>query len=402
MSPARPPVARRVAAFGTTVFSEFSALALKHQAVNLGQGFPDFDGPDAIKDAAVQAIRDGVNQYAVAMGAPALRKSIADHAERFYGQQVDPDTMVTVTSGATEAIFDAILGTVDPGDEVVLFEPFYDSYAASVEMAGGVPRFVRLRPPGPGQGTWWFDRAELEAAFSDRTRLVLVNTPHNPTGKVYTREELELIGELCKRHGALVLSDEVYEHIVYAPAKHVRTATLPGMAERTITISSSGKTFSFTGWKIGWAIAQPALRQAVQSTHQFVTFATAAPLQAAVAAALRLPDPYFADLASMYRAKRDRLVQALNASGLRASPPEGSYFAMADIRPFGFQDDFEFCRHLTREVGVAAIPPSAFYGEEHRADGRAMARFAFCKTDAVLAAAEQRLAKLRPRAGATS
>jgi N-succinyldiaminopimelate aminotransferase len=227
---------------------------------------------------------------------------------------------------------------------------------------------------------------------------VILNTPHNPTGKVYTREELELIGELCRRHDALVLSDEVYEHIVYAPAKHVRMATLPGMADRTLTVSSSGKTFSFTGWKIGWAIARPALRQAVQSTHQFVTFATASPLQAAAAAALRLPDSYFQELAAMYRGKRDRLVGALNACGLQAPLPEGSYFAMADIRPFGFPDDFEFCRHLTREVGVAAIPPSAFYGEAHRADGRAMARFAFCKTDAVLAAAEQRLAALRPRA----
>jgi len=394
----RPPVARRVAAFGTTVFSEFSALAQKHQAVNLGQGFPDFDGPEAVKEAAIQAIRDGVNQYAMGSGAPALRKAIAGHAERFYGMRVDPDTMVTVTSGATEAIFDTILGTVDPGDEVVLFEPFYDSYVASVEMAGGVPRHVLLRPPDERHSTWWFDRAELEAAFSPRTRLVLVNTPHNPTGKVFTREELELVGELCRRHGALVLADEVYEHIVYPPARHLRMATLPGMAERTITVSSAGKMFSFTGWKVGWAIALPELRQAVQSAHQFVTFATASPLQAAVAAALRLPDAYFEELAATYRRKRDRLVRALDGCGLHAFLPEGSYFAMADIRPFGFADDFEFCRHLTSEVGVAAIPPSAFYGEAHRAEGRAMARFAFCKTDEVLAAAEQRLLALRARA----
>ncbi|HVE81427.1 MAG TPA: aminotransferase class I/II-fold pyridoxal phosphate-dependent enzyme [Myxococcales bacterium] len=391
-------MARRVSGFGTSVFSEFSALAIKHQAVNLGQGFPDFDGPEEIKEAAIQAIRDGVNQYAVSMGAPALRQAIAAHAERFHGMRVDPDTMVGVTSGATEAIFDTILGTVDPGDEVILFEPFYDSYVASVEMAGGVPRYVRLQPPGPGQPAWWFDRAELEAAFSDRTRLVLVNTPHNPTGKVFTREELELIGELCARRGALVLADEVYEHIVYPPARHLRAATLPGLADRTITVSSAGKSFSFTGWKVGWVIAPPPLRQAVQAAHQFVTFATASPFQAAAAAALRLPDAYFAALAETYRKKRDRLVKALNGCGLNAWLPEGSYFAMADIRPFGFADDFEFCRHLTREVGVAAIPPSAFYGEAHRAQGRVMARFAFCKTDAVLAAAEQRLAALRPRA----
>jgi N-succinyldiaminopimelate aminotransferase len=389
-------LARRVASFGTTVFSEFSALAQKHQAVNLGQGFPDFDGPDEIKEAAIRAVRDGVNQYAVTSGAQALREAIAEHARRFYGMAVDPGTMVTVTSGATEALFDAILGTVDPGDEVVLFEPFYDSYVASVEMAGGVPRYVRLRPPDADHPRWWFDPDELEAAFGPRTRLVVVNTPHNPTGKVYTREELERIGALAERHGALVLADEVYEHIVFPPARHLRVATVPGLGERTITVSSAGKTFSFTGWKIGWAIAPPPLRQAVQSAHQFVTFATAAPLQAAVAAALRLEDRSFDQLGAMYLSKRDRLLQALNGCGLAATPPEGSYFAMADIRSFGAADDFEFCRHLTREIGVAAIPPSAFYGEEHKPHGRTMARFAFCKTDAVLDAAAERLRRLKP------
>src|SRR5262245_43769041 len=234
------------------------------------------------------------------MGAPALREAIAEHSARFYGMAVDPRTMVTVTSGATEALFDAIVGTVDPGDEVVLFEPFYDSYVASVEMAGGVPRFVRLRPPDAEHPRWWFDSDELEAAFGPRTRLVLVNTPHNPTGKVYTREELERIGSLAERHRALVLADEVYEHIVYPPARHLRVATVPGLGERTITVSSAGKTFSFTGWKVGWAIAPPLLRHAVQSAHQFVTFATASPLQAAVAAALKLDDRYFDELRATY------------------------------------------------------------------------------------------------------
>ncbi len=387
-------LSRRVAGFPTTVFSEFSALATRHKAVNLGQGFPDFDGPDEIKEAACRAIRGGVNQYAVGAGAQALRGAIAQHARRFYGQEVDPDTMVTVTSGATEALFDAVMGLVDPGDEVIVFEPFYDSYVASIEMAGGVARFVLLRPPDATHRAWWFDAAELEAAFGAKTKLVVVNTPHNPTGKVYTRGELELIGRLCERHGTAVLADEVYEHIVFSPARHLRVATLPGMAERTLTVSSAGKSFSFTGWKIGWAIGLPALRQAVQQAHQFVTFASAAPLQAAVSEALALPDAYFTKLSASYRAKRDRLVAALSAAGLTPMAPEGSYFVMADTSRYAFEDDFACCRFLTREAGVAAIPPSAFYGEAHRREARHLARFAFCKTDALLDEAATRLARL--------
>ncbi|MFN7133397.1 MAG: aminotransferase class I/II-fold pyridoxal phosphate-dependent enzyme, partial [Myxococcales bacterium] len=353
--------ARRVAGFGTTVFSEFSALAQQHGAINLGQGFPDFEGPEEIREAAVHALRNGVNQYAMGAGAPELRRAIAEHSRRFYGMDVDPDTMVTVTSGATEAIFDTIVGLIDPGDEVVLFEPFYDSYDASVTMAGGVPRHVPLRPPDAAHPSWWFDEAELRAAFTPRTRLLVLNTPHNPTGKVFTLEELTLIGELCERHEVNVLSDEVYEHIAFAPARHVRPATLPAFANRTVTVSSAGKSFSFTGWKIGWIVAPPELRRAVQSAHQFITFASAAPLQAAVAHALRMPDGYFARLQADYTRKRDRLVAALAESGLRPFVPDGTYFAMADLSPLGFDDDFAFCRFLTTEVGVAAIPPSAFY-----------------------------------------
>jgi len=385
------PRALRIQGFGTTVFSEFSALALEHQAVNLGQGFPDFDGPDEVKEAAIKAIRDGVNQYAVGMGAPVLRQAIAEHSERFYGQQINPNTMVTVTSGATEALADVILGLVDPGDEVILFEPFYDSYVASVVLAGGIPRYVLLRPPDAQHAQWWFERDELAAAFGPRTKLVLVNTPHNPTGKVYTRAELEFIAELCQRHDVIALADEVYEHITFPPARHVRMATLPGMAERTVTVSSGGKSFSFTGWKIGWVISTPSLRGAAQSAHQFVTFASAAPLQVAIAAGLRLPDAYFARLAADYLQKRDRLLQGINAAGLKTYAPDGSYFIMADFTPWGFNEDFEFCRYLTREVGVAAIPPTAFYGDAHKPHGKTMARFAFCKTDAVLDAASSRL-----------
>jgi N-succinyldiaminopimelate aminotransferase len=385
-------LAARVAGFPTTVFSEFSALAARHGAVNLGQGFPDFEGPLEVREAAVRALREGLNQYAVGSGAPALRAAIAEHAERFYGQRVDPDTMVTVTSGATEALCDAVLGLVDPGDEVVLFEPFYDSYVANVVMAGGVPRYVRLRPPDRDHATWWYDDAELEAAFGARTKLVVVNTPHNPTGKVFTRAELERIADLCLRHGAAALVDEVYEHIAFA--RHVRMATLPGMEDRTVTVSSGGKSFSFTGWKIGWAIAPPALRHAVQQAHQFVTFATAAPLQAAMATALRLPDRYFIELQASYAQKRDRLSVALEAAGMRPLPVEGTYFTMAET---GADDDFAFCRRLTTEAGVAAIPPSAFYCDEHKRFARGLARFAFCKTDEVLIEAAARLSRIAPK-----
>jgi N-succinyldiaminopimelate aminotransferase len=394
----RPVSAQRVTRFGTTVFSEFSALAAKHGAVNLGQGFPDFDGPDAVKEAAQRAIRDGVNQYAMSMGARDLRAAIAEHSARFYGQTVDPDTMVTVTSGATEAILDVLLAVVDPGDEVVTFEPFYDSYDANITFVGATARYVPLRPPDASHAWWWFDRDEVRAAFGPRTRLLILNSPHNPTGKVFTREELEFLGGLCAEHDVKVLSDEVYEHITFAPAKHLRAATLPVLADRTLTVSSGGKTFSLTGWKVGWVIAPPPLRDAVQRAHQFVTFATASPLQAAFAAALRLPDTYYAELAATYGAKRERLLAGLRETGLTVYAPEGSYFILADIARYGFPDDVAFCRHLVSEVGVAAIPPSFFYSPEHRTLGQGMARFAFCKTDAVLDEAVRRLrAKLAPR-----
>ncbi len=387
----RPVAAQRVSRFATTVFSEFSALAAKHGAVNLGQGFPDFDGPESIKEAAQRAIRDGGNQYALGAGARELRVAIAEHSARFHGQSVDPDTMVTVTSGATEAILDVLLGLVDPGDEVVAFEPFYDSYDANIAFVGATARYVPLRPPDAGHEGWWFDRDEVRAAFGPRTRLLILNTPHNPTGKVFTRDELTFLAGLCAEHDVKVLSDEVYEHIVFAPARHLRPATLPGLAERTVTVSSGGKTFSFTGWKVGWVIAPPPLRDAVQRAHQFVTFATAAPLQAAMAEALRLPDAYFDALSASYASKRERLLAGLREAGLKAFTPEGSYFILADIAGRGFADDVAFCRHLVSEVGVAAIPPSVFYGPEHRHLGQGLARFAFCKTEAVLDEAVRRL-----------
>ncbi len=388
--------AQRVEGFGTTVFSEFSRLANEHQAVNLGQGFPDFDGPAEVKQAALDAITGGMNQYAMGHGAPKLREAIATHARRFYDQAVDPNTMVCVTSGATEAIFDATVALLDPGDEAVVFEPFYDSYVAAIQMAGATPRHVRLFAPDARHPAWWFDEAELAAAFTDRTRLVFLNTPHNPTGKVFTRDELQLIGALATKHDAVLLSDEVYEHLVFAPARHIRPATLPGLADRTLTVSSGGKSFSFTGWKIGWAIGPAALIKAVQKAHQWVTFATASPFQAAIATALTLPDSYFEGFAAMYRAKRDLLCDALTRAGLTPLVPEGAYFIIArtDARLQGHADDVAFCRWLTTKGGVAAIPPSAFYSERHKPEARALARFAFCKTDPVLLEAARRLAAL--------
>jgi len=386
---------QRVAAFGTTVFSEFSRLAAQTGAVNLGQGFPDFDGPDEIKAAAMDAIRGGVNQYAVSTGAVALRKAIAAHSKRFYGQAVDADAGVVVTSGATEAIFDAVMAFADAGDEVVLFEPYYDSYLASVQMAGAVPRYVRLQPPDAKHAGWWFDEGELAAAFSPRTRLVFLNTPQNPTGKVFTREEIELIGRLTKQHGAVLVSDEVYEHLVFGPAKHVRPATLPGFEDFTVTLSSGGKSFSFTGWKVGWAIGKPELVGAIQKSHQWVTFATASPLQAAIAKALELPEAYFKGFAEDYRVKRDFLLAALRDAKLEPIVPEGTYFAMARtdaVRKAG-ETDVAFCRRLVTEKGVVAIPPSVFYGAEHAPQAYGLARFAFCKTQAILDEAAKRLRK---------
>jgi len=393
-------LAARAANLGTTVFSEFTALALRAGAVNLGQGFPDFDGPEEIKQAAIAAIRRGENQYAPGAGSLELRTAIAEHAARFYGQPLDPNANISVTSGATEAIFDALLGLVDPGDEVVLFEPFYDSYLASIEMAGGVAKPVLLRPPDGAHETFWYEPDELRAAFSARTKLLLLNTPHNPTGKVFTRLELEELAALCEEHGAVAVVDEVYEHLTYSPARHVRLATLPGMAQRTLTLSSAGKSFSLTGWKIGWAMGPSELRRAVQSVHQFVTFASAAPLQAAAAAALRLPDAYFSQLTAQYASRRDRLAAALGAAGLPAHRCDGAYFLLADISRARdasgapFADDFAFCRYLTEAIGVAAIPPSAFYSPAHAAAGRSMARFAFCKREETLIEAGARLARL--------
>jgi len=382
----RAALSRRLEGFGTTIFTEMTRLADEHGAINLAQGFPDFDGPDFVKEAAIAAIRAGRGQYARMTGIPEIHRALSAKYRRDYGLEYAPDSELVVTSGATEAIFAAIQGVCDEGDEVVLFEPYYDSYKASVRMAGAVPRVVTLRAPD-----WTFDPRELSGAFGGRTRAVLLNTPHNPTGKVFSRQELETIARLCRQHGVICITDEVYEHLVYE-GTHVPMATLPGMRERTITISSFGKTFSLTGWKIGWAAAPPALAAAVRSAHQFITFATATPLQHGAAVALAAGPEYYAELLSDYRAKRDFLVRELRRLGFAVQSPQGTYFACADFRPFGFDDDRAFARHLIEKVGVAAIPPSVFYDNaEH---GRSYVRFAFCKKRETLEAAVARLEKL--------
>ncbi|GAP63162.1 N-succinyldiaminopimelate aminotransferase [Ardenticatena maritima] len=385
-------LATRIHGMGTTIFTEMSALAAQYGAVNLGQAFPDFAGFDVAKEAARTAIANDLNQYAPMTGQPALRQALAEHAARFYNMTIDPQAHITITAGATEAIFATLLGLVNPGDEVVLFEPFYDSYRPAVEMAGGNVRVVTLRPP-----TFAPDPDELRAAFSARTKAIVVNTPHNPTGHVFTEEELRLIAELCQEHDVVAITDEVYEHIVFEGHRHVRLATLPGMWERTITISSAGKTFSLTGWKIGWAIAPEHLTAAVRRTHQFITFAVATPLQEGIAAALREAEArgYYAHLVADYTARRDFLCTVLREAGLRVFEPQGTYFVLTDITPLGFDDDVAFCRFLTTEIGVAAIPPSAFY--VNKEEGRRLARFTFCKTWQTLEAAAERLRKLRER-----
>lgn len=373
-----PPrrVSAALAPFGETIFTEISRLAVQHKAVNLGQGFPNFDGPDFVKRAAIEAINAGHGQYARMFGVPELNRAIAGRFARDTGLEVDPDAEITVTSGCTEAIAACLLGLLDPGDEVVLFEPYYDSYRACVAMAGAVPRFVTLRPP-----RFEVIESELRAAITSRTRAILVNTPHNPTGKVFTPAELELIAKLCRERDLIVLSDEVYERLVFN-GRHVSIASLAGMRERAVTLSSLGKTFSLTGWKIGWAIAPPRLTAGIRAAHQFLTFATATPLQHGAIAALQAPDSYYDELLSSYKAKRRMLVDGLGELGFVIHPPDGTYFVVVDHTPFGFENDAAFCRHLIEKVGVAAIPTSVFYHDP--ADGRKLVRFAFCKTDQTL------------------
>jgi N-succinyldiaminopimelate aminotransferase len=383
----RDPLAQRLHGLGTTIFAEMSALALATGSVNLGQGFPDTDGPIEIADAAIAAIRDGRNQYPPNPGIPELRAAIAAHQQRFYGQTVDPDSEIVVTTGATEAIAAALLGLVDPGDEVIALEPFYDSYAAGIAMAGGRRVGITLRAPD-----FRLDVDRLADAITDRTRLILLNSPHNPTGMVLNRDELQAVADLAIERDVIVVTDEVYEHMAY-DVQHIPLATLPGMADRTLTISSAGKTFSFTGWKVGWAVGPADLVTAVRTAKQFLTFVSGAPFQPAIALGLGLPDAYYDGLRNSLRAKRDRLCAGLREVGFDVFEPAGTYFVTADVRPLGYTDGVEFCRDLPQRCGVVAIPHQVFYDDLQA--GKPLVRFAFCKRDEVLDDAVERLQKLR-------
>jgi N-succinyldiaminopimelate aminotransferase len=381
-----PFLVERLRGFGTTIFAEMSAVAVRTGSVNLGQGFPDTDGPEELLEAAVEAIRGGRNQYPPGPGVPELRAAVARHQKRFYDLDVDPDSEVLVTAGATEAIAATILALCEPGDEVVVFEPLYDSYAATIALAGARRRVVTLRTPD-----YAFDPDELRAAVTGRTRLILLNTPHNPTGKVFSAEELALVAEVAREHDLLVVTDEVYEHLVFE-GRHVPIATLPDMRERTVTISSAGKTFSVTGWKIGWVCATEELVTAVRTVKQFLTFVSGGPFQPAVARALDLGDDYFAALASGLRRQRDLLCDGLEEVGLEVLRPAATYFATVDVRSMGYDDGIAFCRDLPERAGVVAIPSTVFYDSDA---GRSLVRFAFCKRPEVLEEAVRRLGKLR-------
>ena len=380
------PLNATLSSIGTTIFTIMSALAVEHGSINLGQGFPDTDGPREVAEAAAAAIMAGRgNQYPPGAGIPELRQAIAAHQKRFYGFDLDPDAQVLVTAGATEAIAAALIALMEPGDEAIAFEPYYDSYAASVAMAGGTRVPVTLRPPG-----FRPDLDALRAAITPRTRLILLNTPHNPTGVVFTPAELAVVAELACEHDLLVISDEVYEHMVF-DGTHVPIMSLPGMAERTVTISSAAKIFSFTGWKIGWVTGSPEVVRAVRTVKQFLTYVSGGPFQYAVAEALALPDHYYASVADDLRPKRDFFCDGLAGAGFEVYRPAGTYFITTDVRPLGYTDGMEFCRELPHRTGVVAIPSSVFY--DNAEAGKSQVRFAFCKKQEVLAEALARLAR---------
>ncbi|XP_042474161.1 probable N-succinyldiaminopimelate aminotransferase DapC [Zingiber officinale] len=384
--PQQPPpvlVAKRLDKFKTTIFTQMSMLAVKHGAINLGQGFPNFDGPDFVKEAAIQAIRDGKNQYARGCGVPDLNSAIVDRFHKDTGLHIDPEKEVTVTSGCTEAIAAAMLGLINPGDEVILFAPFYDSYEATLSMADAKIKAITLRPPDFAVSV-----DELKSAVSKNTRAILINTPHNPTGKMFTRAELEQIASLCIENDVLVFADEVYDKLAFE-AEHISIASLPGMYERTVTMNSLGKTFSLTGWKIGWAIAPPHLTWGLRQAHSFLTFSTSTPMQWAASVALRAPDTYYEELKRDYLAKKAILVEGLKAAGFIVYPSSGTYFVMVDHTPFGCENDIDFCEYLIKEVGVVAIPTSVFYLNPE--EGKNLVRFTFCKDEETLRAAVERM-----------
>src|SRR5580658_6135172 len=388
--------------FTESVIREMTRLALRHGAVNLSQGFPDFAAPEEIKEAARQAISDNINQYAITWGAKPLRDAIVEKFERTQGVRVDPEREITICCGSTEAMMSTMLAVINPGDEIVVFEPFYENYGPDAILSGAKPRFVKMRPPENGSAVWTFDEKELAAAFGPHTKAIILNTPNNPTGKVFTRAELEFIRELCVRWNAYCVTDEIYEHILYDGTEHITMARIDGMRDRTIVINGMSKTYSVTGWRVGWAIAPPEVTASIRKVHDFLTVGAAAPLQQAGAIALKQPQSYYDKLATTYAEKRARLLKILTTSGFKVYKPRGAYYIMTDISAFPDPDpkrfraatrDVRFAKYLVEEIGVASVPGSSFYNDAN--DGATQVRFTFCKKEETLAAAEQRLAKLR-------
>ena len=380
-------IADRLASFGVTIFSEMTALALEHDAINLGQGFPNWDGAGFVKEAAARSLAEGGNdQYPPSHGLPALRQAIADRYGPLMGRELDPADELTITSGCTEALAASFLGLIDPGDEVILIEPFYDAYPVFVSMTGAVPRYLTLRAPA-----FQIDLEELRSVFSPNTKAIVINNPHNPTGRVFADEELAAIASLCVEYDVIAITDEVYEEMVYG-GKHRRLARYEGMWERTLTLSSIGKTFSLTGWKVGWGIGPPALTVGLRAAHQFLTFTTPTPVQHGAVAAMAATDGFYEELRSSYLKKRDLLADGLDAAGFQVHRPQGTYFMMAGFGGFGFTDDMAFCRHLAEKARVVAIPPSVFYHQPE--DGSKLVRFAFCKDEEILTEALDRLSGL--------
>jgi aminotransferase len=389
---ARRMLSAKAEQFTESVIREMTRLAMKHGAVNLSQGFPDFAAPAEIKEAARQAISDDINQYAITWGAKPLRDAIVEKFERTQHVRVDPEREITICCGSTEAMMSTMLAIINPGDEIVVFEPFYENYGPDAILSGAKPRFVKMRPPKDESSVWMFDEKELTAAFGPHTKAIILNTPNNPTGKVFTRAELEFIRDLCVRWGAYCVTDEIYEHILYDRTEHISMAQIEGMRERTIVINGMSKTYSVTGWRVGWAIAPPETTAAIRKVHDFLTVGAAAPLQQAGATALRSPQSYYDKLATDYTVRRERLLKILSVAGFKVFKPRGAYYIMTDISGFGFSDDVAFAKFLVETVGVAVVPGSSFYNDAR--DGASQVRFTFCKKETTLAAAEEKLSQL--------
>jgi aspartate/methionine/tyrosine aminotransferase len=384
---ARRMLSAKAEQFTESVIREMTRLAMKHGAVNLSQGFPDFAAPAEIKEAARQAIADDINQYAITWGAKPLRDAIVEKFERTQGVRYEPEREITICCGSTEAMMSTMLAIINPGDEIVVFEPFYENYGPDAILSGATPRFVKLKTPD-----WTFDEKELTAAFGPRTKAIILNTPNNPTGKVFSRGELEFIRDLCARWNAFCITDEIYEHILYDGAEHISMARIDGMRDRTIVINGMSKTYSVTGWRVGWALAPPEATQSIRKVHDFLTVGAAAPLQQAGAIALKSPQSYYEKLAKDYAVRRERLLKILASAGFTVFKPHGAYYIMTDISRFGFPDDVAFAKYLVEKVGVAVVPGSSFYNDAR--DGASQVRFTFCKKESTLAAAEERLSHL--------